>query len=71
MAEVTGPDGKNLLHLAAQVSVTDEDTNYFIRLLDLKFPLYTPDTQRNFPAFILTNIKNDSKFLTTYYALIG
>lgn len=63
-------DGKNLLHMAAEVVVTDENTMYFVRLIDMKFPLYHTDCNGDFPTFILTNIKNDQKFATSYYALI-
>lgn len=70
MADFAEPDGKNLLHLAAQIAVAEEDTSFFVRLLDLKFPLYHADSQKNYPAFILTDIKNDSKFLTSYYAML-
>jgi hypothetical protein len=69
---ITTDDGKNLLHLAAVKALEDsgEETQYFTRLMDLKFPLYNVDQKNNYPAFILTNIKNDSKFMTAYYALL-
>ena len=62
--------GRNLLHLAALVASSEEDTRFFIRLLDLRFPLYSEDHNLDYPAFILCGIQNDSKFLTCYYALI-
>lgn len=64
------PNGQNLLHMAAQIAVSEEDTTFFIRLLDLKFPLYHADNESNYPSFMLTEVKNDSKFLTSYYALL-
>lgn len=40
MAELRERDGKNLLHLAAAIACNEDDTRYFIRLLDLHFPMY-------------------------------
>ena len=64
-------DGKNMLHLAALIAAKEDDTRFFVRLLDLKFPLYSEDDHMNFPPFYISQVKNDSKFLTSYYALIG
>ena len=64
-------DGKNMLHLAALIAAKEDDTRFFVRLLDLKFPLYSQDDQMNFPPFFIAQVTNDSKFLTSYYALIG
>jgi hypothetical protein len=43
VADIREQDGRNLLHLAALVASTEEDTRFFIRLLDLRFPLYSED----------------------------
>lgn len=70
VADLKEHDGKNLLHLAAGIAAFEDDTRFFIRLLDLRFPLYSADNNLDYPAYLLCYIKNDSKFLTTYYALI-
>lgn len=70
VADIKEHDGKNLCHLAAMVAASEDDPRFFVRLLDLRFPLYSADQNLDYPAFILCGIQNDSKFLTCYYALI-
>lgn len=70
MAELKERDGKNLLHLSAAIAAKEDDTRFFIRLLDLHFPLYTPDLELCFPAFYITGVKTDSKFASCYNALV-
>ena len=70
LADITDDvKGYNLLHQAAEIAVTTEDCSFFVRLLDLRFPLYHETFAHEFPAFLLTEIKNDCKFLTCYSAL--
>ena len=69
MAQFKESDGKSILHLAAEVAVSEEDLFFFSRLLDLKLPLYSLDADDCYPAFYLTQIQNDSKFLTAYYSI--
>ena len=71
IADFKEKDGKNILHLAAAIAAKEDDTRFFIRLLDLKIPLYHDDDQLDYPPFLITQVQNDSKFLTSYYALIG
>jgi hypothetical protein len=71
MADLHEADGKTMLHLAALIAAKEDDTRFFVRLLDLKFPVYTEDDQMNLAPFFITQVENDSKFLTSYYALIG
>jgi hypothetical protein len=54
MAAFKEPDGKSILHLAAEVAVQEEDLFFFSRLLDLKLPLYSLDADDCYPAFYLT-----------------
>ena len=70
MAELKERDGKNLLHLAAGIAAKEDDTRFFIRLLDLHFPLYTPDLDFVFPAFLIVGVKTDSKFASCFNALV-
>jgi hypothetical protein len=73
LADLKVDDGKNLLHLAAGIAAQEseeDNTRYFKRLLDLRFPLYNMDSKQDFPPFLICGIKNDSEFLTSYYALI-
>lgn len=70
VADIKEHDGKNLLHLAAGIAAYEDETRFFVRLLDLRFPLYSADTNLDYPPFLLCSVKNDSKFLTSYYALI-
>ena len=70
VADIKEHDGKNLLHLAAMIACSEDDPRFFIRLLDLRFPLHSVDQNLDYPAFILCGIENDQKFLTCYYALI-
>lgn len=69
VADLREKDGKNLLHLTAAIAANDDDTRYFIRLLDMHFPLYDMDNELAFPAFYTVNVKSDSKFSSTYNAL--
>jgi len=43
IADFKEKDGKNILHLAAAIAAKEDDTRFFIRLLDLKIPLYHDD----------------------------
>ena len=70
VADLKEHDGKNLLHLTAGIAASENDPRFFMRLIDLKFPLYSADENNDFPAFIISQVSNDSKFLTSYYALI-
>jgi len=70
VADLKEYDGKNLLHLAAGIAAKENDPRFFVRLLDLRFPLYSADNNLDYPSFILCSMQNDSKFLTAYYALI-
>jgi len=38
VAELREKDGKTLLHLAAAIAALEDDTRFFIRLLDMHFP---------------------------------
>jgi len=60
----------NLLHDAALTACETNDIKFFVRLLDLNFPLYTKNKNNDFPSFLLVNIKQDSKFLIAYQALL-
>lgn len=53
VADLKEHDGKNLLHLAAGIAANEDDPRFFVRLLDLKFPLYSADNDYDFPAFLL------------------
>lgn len=69
VAEIKNESGGNLLHQAAELLVRNEDTElFFVRLLDLNFPLYSENSKGETAASILTRVKNDSKFLTAFYA---
>jgi hypothetical protein len=70
VAELREKDGKNLLHLAAAIAANEDDTRYFIRLLDLHFPQYDMDNELRFPAFYIADVANDSKFSSTYNAMM-
>lgn len=43
VADICESDGKNISHLAAIIAVQEEDPRFFIRLLELRFPLYSAD----------------------------
>jgi len=43
IADLHEMDGKNMLHLAALIAAKEDDTRFFVRLLDLKFPVYSED----------------------------
>jgi len=48
LADLKVDDGKNLLHLAAGIAAQEseeDNTRYFKRLLDLRFPLYNMDSK--------------------------
>ena len=59
----------NLLHQAALVACETGDYFYFVRLLDLNFPLYTMNAEKQFPSYLIVQIQVDSSFLISYYAL--
>ena len=63
-------DGKNLLHIAAAHAAQNDDTRFFISLLGLNFPLYHEDNDHNFPAFLIVDVANDSKFSSAFNALL-
>lgn len=71
LADIKEIDNKNLLHLAAGIAANEDDPRFFVRLLDLRFPLYSADIDLNYPAFLLCSMKSESKFLSSYYALTG
>lgn len=49
--------------------LTDE-SQFFICLLENGFPLYAENNKGDLAAFVLTDVKNDGKFLMAYYALV-
>ena len=63
-------DGKNILHTAAIYAAQNDDTRFFISLLGLGFPLYHEDNDHNFPAFLIADVSDDSKFCSSYNALL-
>ena len=69
LAELKEADGKNLLHLAAQYAAEHDNSNFFIKLLELNFPLYHEDENKNFPAFYIVDVKTDSHFCSMFNAL--
>ena len=69
LAENKEADGKNLLHLAAQYAAEHDNSNFFIKLLELNFPLYHEDDDKNFPAFYIVDVKTDSHFCSMFNAL--
>lgn len=70
VAAVKEKDGKNLLHLAAALAASEQDTRYFVRLLDLNFPLYNMDSEQDFPPFLITKVKDSSSFSSVFNALV-
>ena len=56
LADIKEIDKKNLLHLAAGIAANEDDPRFFVRLLDLRFPLYSADVDLNYPAFLLCSI---------------
>jgi hypothetical protein len=70
VAAVKEKDGKNLLHLAAALAASEQDTRYFVRLLDLHFPLYNTDIEQNFPPFLITKVRDSSSFSSVFNALV-
>ena len=69
LAENKEADEKNILHLAAQYAAQNDDTRFFIKLLELNFPLYHEDADCNFPAFYIAHVPTDSKFCSVFNAL--
>ena len=70
LANYQESDGKNILHMAAAYAAQNDDTRFFISLLSLNFPLYHEDSNHNFPAFLIVEVKNDSKFNNCYVSLL-
>lgn len=56
--------------MAANLAAGYDDTNYFIRLVELGFPLYDIDQKNDIPAFLITEVKNDNKFISSFHALL-
>jgi hypothetical protein len=56
--------------LAAALAASEQDTRYFVRLLDLHFRLYDPDSELNFPPFLITKVKDSSSFSSVFNALV-
>lgn len=56
--------------MAALYAAQNDDTRFFISLLGLNFPLYHEDNDHNFPAFYIANVKTDSKFCSSFNALL-
>ncbi len=59
------------MHEAAEVAITEHDIRYFVRLLDLQFPLYEPDTKNQLAPFMISLVEEMSDFKSCFMALVN